>query len=861
MTDLAHCPCHGFAHPAAIDNLPGLSVLRYRAGDFITFRHALLLSRPGEVELAGWRPGAEGDLAVQLVEWWAVLADILTFYNERIITQAFLRTAETTAGVNALVRLLGYRPRPAIAAHGVVAALVSGNKAVTLRKGFAIQSKPGPGKQPQIFETDADVALLPGGAIDVDPPPDPALLGTEGSRSTVLLAGTVTSIKKGDRLLLRKGNWRGRTNESAVAAVAEVRAESSPRGKKNTRVVFDAALALGVQQASDWLLLRPTQTGRLFATASAPIAASFDPPPTEFDPGAVTRPLLGQRFFSSTIDNTFAGVGSGNALIRTLANRLFFEGSFVDEPPTTTPFKQNILHLDAAASGIERGDALLIERPSEKGPRVARVLSQTQQIWYANATLATHPELAPTTPDKVVPFPILHSVLNITAALLTSNEVASWNSDRAAVKVSFGWSEVGTLIGTPKATLAANAPTSLRTLAPPPTLSTPLPAMLEDALGVGAGTTLAALTTGTATLGAFSAPPAPLTAPLRLLTNLVSISRGKSVPSEILGSGDATVAGQELVLQKSPLTYLQRGEGYASTLRIHVDGVEWLEVPGFYGQRADAHVFVTRQDAAQQTHVLFGDGVNGARLPSGTNNIVASYRYGGGEEAPEAGALTIVLKPQPGLRNILNPVAVFGGADPDPAAKVRRYAPQSALTFDRTVSASDYETMAGQAPGVRRAKAHWAFDGVQQRALVTVFVGDTPDAVTTARAAIAASNDPNRHFTVALARKLDLSLSLRLRVSADREPEAVIAQVRTAVGGSDAGLLGTGVVRIGQVFFDSQIVAACLAVAGVEAVHALSFELLGPTLPNGRLRAPGARHDPGAGAFFNLTSLTVTAES
>ncbi|MCU1244865.1 MAG: putative baseplate assembly protein [Acidobacteria bacterium] len=861
MTDLAHCPCQGFAHPAVIDNQPGLSLLRYRAGDFITFRHALLLSRPGEVELAGWRPGAEGDLAVQLVEWWAVLADILTFYNERIITQAFLRTAESSAGVNALVRLLGYRPRPAIAAHGLVAALVSGNKAVTLRKGFAIQSKPGPGKQPQIFETDTDTTLLPGGAIDVDPAPDPALLGTEDSRSTILLAGVVTSIKKGDRLLLRKRNWRGGSNESAVAVVAEVRAESSPRGKKNTRVVFDAALALGAPQAADWLLLRPTQTGRLFATASAPIAGSTVPPPAEFDPSAVPAPPSpAQRLFSSAIASPFARAGVASPVTVPLPARSRFQGSFVVPDRTPLPFVQNILHLDGAASGIEHGDALLMERPSDRLPRVALVLSRTQQVWYANATLADHPELAPTTPEKVVPFPVLHTVLTVTPALTAADEVTSWNGDRPLVKVSFGWSEVGTLIGTPKATLVStNAATSLLTLAPPPALPTPLPAMLEDASGVGAGTTITALTAGAATLGALSAPP--LIAPLRLLTNLVSVSRGKSVPSEILGSGDATVAGQELVLQKSPLTYLQRGEGTASTLRIHVDGVEWLEVAGFYGQRADAHVFVTREDAAQKTHVLFGDGVNGARLPSGTNNIVASYRYGGGEEAPEAGALTIVLKPQPGLRNILNPVAVFGGADPDPVAQVRRYAPQSALTFDRTVSASDYETMAAQAPGVRRAKAHWAFDGVQQRALVTVFVGDTPDAVTTARAAIAASNDPNRHFTVALATKLELSLSLRLRVSADREPETVMAQVRAAVGDRDAGLLGTGVVRIGQVFFDSQIVAACLAVAGVQAVHALSFAVVDPAQPLFPFLSPGARHDPGSGAFFNLTKLTVTAES
>ena len=117
---------------------------------------------------------------------------------------------------------------------------------------------------------------------------------------------------------------------------------------------------------------------------------------------------------------------------------------------------------------------------------------------------------------------------------------------------------------------------------------------------------------------------------------------------------------------------------------------------------------MTREDNSGKTHVRFGDGVNGARLPTGVNNVVATYRVGGGAASPPAGKLTVIAKSYPGLRAVLNPVAVTGGADPDPPDQIRHYAPRSVLAFGRAVSVFDYEALAAQAPGVTRARAVWA---------------------------------------------------------------------------------------------------------------------------------------------------------
>ena len=50
--------------------------------------------------------------------------------------------------VRRIVRLLGYRPRPGIAATGVVAAIAASPRPFELSAGFAIQGATGPGKPP-----------------------------------------------------------------------------------------------------------------------------------------------------------------------------------------------------------------------------------------------------------------------------------------------------------------------------------------------------------------------------------------------------------------------------------------------------------------------------------------------------------------------------------------------------------------------------------------------------------------------------------------------------------------------------------------------------------------------------------------
>ena len=66
----------------------------------------------------------------------------------------------------------------------------------------------------------------------------------------------------------------------------------------------------------------------------------------------------------------------------------------------------------------------------------------------------------------------------------------------------------------------------------------------------------------------------------------------------------------------------------ASTLQVRVNDVEWHEVDSLAGLGVGERKFITQTDNAAKTSVIFGNGVLGARLPTGPQNVTATYRNG-----------------------------------------------------------------------------------------------------------------------------------------------------------------------------------------------------------------------------------------
>jgi hypothetical protein len=365
----AICPCGRFIHPQVIFNPPGLDAIAYRVGDYTTFRHALLQSRADERELSRsdstqivnqvWRPSAKGDLALQMMEWWAYLADVLTFYNERVATQAYLRTAELPESVNRLIRLLGYRSRPGIGAVGVLAALANGPNAFTLPKGFQIQSKPGPGQQPQVFELESDTKVgtlvtgpptAPKGDMEADATPNPELLKLTPDSSTkigVFLQGATSAVKKGDRILIitKDPLPQGQKFDFQPATVAAVIYEKDARNQPITQIQF-TELASKIDNVTNYRLLTSNQSAHVYQYTKAP----------------------------------------------------------------AKPIEASEVHLEGITRQIKVGDPILFEDPasSSPSPELVNVTAYQEVVFYANN--ASDPSNPPPAPNPAIPIP--HTQVN-----------------------------------------------------------------------------------------------------------------------------------------------------------------------------------------------------------------------------------------------------------------------------------------------------------------------------------------------------------------------------------------------------------------------------------------------------------------
>ena len=164
MIDTCHC-CElssGLA-PLTVFNRPGLSAIEYRIGTYTSFRHSLIvdISSAGKLFVAAgqdrpllrWKARTNDDYGIALLEMWAYVADILTFYQERIANEAYLRPAVHRESVLRLAALLGYTPAPGMAASALLAFTLDKKKRLQIPVGLRSQSVPGPGEKPQKFET------------------------------------------------------------------------------------------------------------------------------------------------------------------------------------------------------------------------------------------------------------------------------------------------------------------------------------------------------------------------------------------------------------------------------------------------------------------------------------------------------------------------------------------------------------------------------------------------------------------------------------------------------------------------------------------------------------------------------------
>lgn len=703
-TTLSTCGCceAGVEEPAH-ENRPGQSELAYRIGVHSSFlrRMKARLARqeirktedergnplPSGQErvvrpLAALTTRASEDPAIALLDAWATVGDVLTFYQERIANEGFLRTAIERRSVLDLARAIGYELSPGVAASTYLAFTVDDSDATpesaVIPAGTQVQSLPqAQDELPQTFETSKELegrvqwnALKP-----VTTEPHVLRLGTQ----EVYLEGVSTQLQTGDAILIvgdERNRWSGseRWDLRLVDTVTTYPEDGYTKVTWKTELGHERPL---VEPADNPKIFAFRQRARLFGynapdwrAMSEDIKKSYD---DDYDPDNPSSRW--PEFWIQTVDARKIDLDAPYPKITADSWVALMKPSYVELYKVVEAVTDSRTDY-TLTSQVTRLTLDTNEHLSWFDLRDTVVFAQSEELTTAEKPLTTRLTGAVIELDGVV------EGLEEGHLLIVQGKLKEQDEDNVA--------EVVTV----------------------------------ESAGTGASTTTVNLKDGGLQRIYY---PASVT----IYGNVVSATHGEAIADEVLGGGDGAQSHQRFKLKKAPLTYVPAAtaSGGESTLQLRVNGILWEQASSLYGRKPTDQLFVVRIDDEADATVIFGDGKSGARLPTGQENVKATYRAGIGSAGEvNEGTLTLLKKRPFGVRSVTNPIAASGAADPEQLASARRNAPLTVLTLDRVVSLRDYEDFVRAFSGIGKAQAVELWNGETKLVHITI-ADDDGDAV------------------------------------------------------------------------------------------------------------------------------------
>jgi len=190
--------------PQSLQNLPGLSTLVYRIGTHGSFKATMLANLTESRGLGNLTSRDDDDPSIALLDASAAMLDVLTFYQERIINEGYLRTALERRSILDLARQIGYELAPGVAASTYLAftleSAAGAPDKVTIPIGTRVQSLPEQDQIPQSFETVE--AITAQAAWNKMTPKTTELVQPGFNDDEIYLKGIATNLKVGDALLI-----------------------------------------------------------------------------------------------------------------------------------------------------------------------------------------------------------------------------------------------------------------------------------------------------------------------------------------------------------------------------------------------------------------------------------------------------------------------------------------------------------------------------------------------------------------------------------------------------------------------------------------------------------------------------------
>jgi predicted phage baseplate assembly protein len=302
--------------PLELANRPGLSALIYRIGTYSSFfetMKARLSSTDfaldsGELPLAHLTTRDSSDPAIALLDAWAIVSDVLTFYQERIANEGYLRTAIERQSIVNLAGLVGYSLRPGVAASVYLAYTLEQSTQVKILAGSRVQNVPKPGDLPQSFETSGD--LEASGAWNNLAPrlTRPQVLTSDSSQ--IYLEGVNANLKANDPVVTI-------ASPPLLRRVSSVEVDYT---QKRTRVLLEPLKQTQAPPESDAPVadaaptVSKTTAERSFVSA-VDLVAPLSEPPADHPANSTRLPRSATRTFRADTDTTPAILNALNPQI------------------------------------------------------------------------------------------------------------------------------------------------------------------------------------------------------------------------------------------------------------------------------------------------------------------------------------------------------------------------------------------------------------------------------------------------------------------------------------------------------------------------------------------------------------------
>lgn len=768
-----NCPCDQFIHPMPLQIGAGLDHLPRQIAGFPEFRRAMIyLLQTEQVQLIDtnnnlveiksltkWRASGSDDLGLMLLEMWAYVCDALTFYDEAIANESYIRTGQLRPDIRRLVALLGYRPRPAVGSTVQLAALADGRVPVKLPVGTAFRSGAFDGNPPQVFELHQEFTIHPLTNKWKILSPHPGVV--QQSNPSQLTIAPTYDIKAGSLLLvLNEANQAQQTGQW----VKKMEKYTGQDRKLYSRISFTAATKLIAGTALNKLkLVVPTQTAKLWTLNNPSDSVTMNT-------------LVLENQFQQLKANDYVLV-SYNQEIRWF--RINQVRDVTRQPMASSEMTINGHKYNLPGMSISVTEITLDTNINDAGRKQPGSLNWDNNIRNAitvhfamqtAATVIDEPKgtLSSGDPLKFDGF-VEKPVDQITSRKFLLQDV---NTRGVSVEgeVDFDDKELFISQGTTWA----------------PELSSPVTVFGNVVTARrGEKVTQEKLGSGNASLA------------------------------------NQTFKLKKKPLSYYLYPAAENDNGVKNTLTIYVNGVKWSEVNSFYGRTENEQIYIVRQNDDGDSLITFGDGVRGQRLPSGVDNITANYHFGAEAASPPGGAINQISKPVKGLQSAKNVLAAFGGADAEPASDIKKNAPRSALILGRVVSLKDMEAVAASFPGVKDVQAEWRWNKHKQTTSAHIFyIGDDGIQASLSER-LRNLSDPTVSITVEQAKPVPLDLSITARIDNRFLESDVIQQIRSALTNPDAGMLAAEHIGIGQALFQSRLFEAILNVEGVVAVDGI----------------------------------------